>query len=74
MTPHAVRRYRDRYRRSLSYEQARDELIELSTEARHIKRSHGADLYRLPRRAGRARVIVAPPPEGSRLPTLVTVL
>lgn len=50
ITPHAVRRYRERCRIWLSYEDARDILIGLSMRARRIKeRGPGVELWRGPK-------------------------
>ena len=72
ITPHAVARYRERIDRSLSYEQARDELVRCSERARRVKEiTPGVWLYRggKPRRL-RFRVAE----NGNGAPQLLTVL
>ncbi|MGE0493305.1 MAG: hypothetical protein AB7S38_29120 [Vulcanimicrobiota bacterium] len=73
VTPHAVRRYRERWARGLSYEQALGELIRLTQEARPVKQlESGAWLWQGPRPL-RLRFVVEEPDPG-QLPALVTVL
>lgn len=74
VTPHAVRQYRDRHRRGegLSFDQALEELIRLSDQARYVKpMDTDAELWRLP---GRKKIrLVVRPGEGKK-PSIVTVL
>ena len=74
ITPHAVRRYRERFAARFTYEEALSELIRASMEARRVKiLPTGIVLYRGPK-PRRLRFFlqedVAPP----SLPVLVTVL
>jgi len=74
VTPHAVARYRQRVR-SCSRDDARAELIALSSRARFVRPlEDGCEMWRGPRRgpSGGLRLIVGPG-EGD-LPALLTVL
>lgn len=72
VTPHAVRRYLERVRPGLTYEQALAEIIRESWRARPVKPWGRAHLWRGPK-PRRLRYIVAPAPRGRRLPVLITV-
>lgn len=84
VTPHAVRRYIERYRRGASYETALDELILLTSAGKHVGPSNsagGGELWRGPRigtkakqdRRSRIRFVVANGERGE-LPQVLTVL
>jgi len=73
VTPHAVRRYRERWARGLTYEQALGELINLTKEAKKVKQfKSGAWLWQGPRPL-RLRFVVEKS-ESGKLPVLVTIL
>lgn len=72
VTPHAVQRFRERIAPEMTYEQARDYLIEQSLTARYVKEwKPGIFLFRGPR-PNRLRFWVAF--EEGRLPQLITVM
>lgn len=72
VTPHAVRRYIERVRPELTYEQALEELVAASMRARRLREtSPGVALYR-DGRPLRTRFRVAE--NGPGLPQLLTVL
>jgi len=72
VTPHAVRRYIERCEPGLTYEQALETLVRLSTEAQRVRDiAPGLALYRGPKPL-RVRLRVADADAG--LPQLVTVL
>jgi hypothetical protein len=88
VTPHAVRRYRDRFVPGLRYEAARDELIRLTTAGTYVERYRGLhamggqlELWRGPRigpkgkqdRRSRLRFVVGRGGLGV-LPQVITVL
>lgn len=71
VTPHAVRRFRERVRPELTYEQARDELVRLSRTAHRVRPTRdGAELWRTGP-PERLRLIVGP--GTGPLPALITV-
>jgi hypothetical protein len=75
VSPHALSRYRSRYRPRLAREAALTELIRLSSEANHVRSfEDGRQLWRGPKRAPVPRLlfVVAPAPEGA-LPVIETV-
>lgn len=73
VTPHAVRRYRERWARGLTYEEALGELVNLASQARRVKRMEsGAWLWQGPRPL-RLRLVVDESKPGL-LPVLVTIL
>ena len=71
--PHAVRRYRERHRPDLTYEEAREELVDALEDAHVVKRSGDCVVMRTGRRFGRVRLVVGPG-QGGPLPALLTVL
>lgn len=71
ISPHAVRRYRERLRPRLTYEQALVELVRMASGARYVRRlDSGLELWRL----GPSRVRGIVGPGVGPLPVLVTVL
>lgn len=73
VTPHAVRRYRERCRPGIGYEQALGELIRMAKGAHRIRAIEaGCELWRSNAATGRRRLIVGYEHEGA--PQLVTVL
>ena len=74
ITPHAVRRYIDRFAPRATYEEALSALIRLSAEARRVKTlPTGLVLYRGPR-PRRLRCFLQEGVKDHALPVLVTVL
>lgn len=88
VTPHAVRRYRERFAPGLRYEAARDELIRLTTAGKYVERYRGLhamgghlELWRGPKiggartqdRRSRLRFVVGRGGLGV-LPQVITVL
>jgi hypothetical protein len=73
VTPHAVKRYRERVDRGVTYEVALARLVEMSEVAHRVSvRPDGVEVWRVGRRFGRVRFCVQPAGEG--LPQLLTVL
>lgn len=78
VTPHAVRRYRERFRPSVSFEQARTELTQLTTLAKLVRTdADGCEMWRGPKlgklKVSRIRFLVSRKSEGE-LPVVITVL
>jgi hypothetical protein len=74
ITPHAVRRYRERFAASFTYEEALAELIRASRVARRVKvLPTGLVLYRGPK-PRRLRFFLQEDVAPHALPILVTVL